>query len=88
MNDPGNPSAETDNIQGEGDYEAADRYREGVRDFIKSSDIEKLAENAEPQSPTEIQDLARAEKSGRSRSKGDDPADVGIMYTEPGEKTK
>jgi hypothetical protein len=88
MNNPGKPSEETDKVQGEGDYEAADRYRDGVTDFIKGSDIKKLAEDAEPKSPAEVQDLARAEKSGRSRSKGDDSADVGIMYTKPGDKNK
>jgi hypothetical protein len=71
-------------VQGEGDYEAARRYREEVQQFIDKSDVAGIAREARPQSAQEARDLALAEEEARSRSKGEDPADVGIMY--PGRK--
>jgi hypothetical protein len=68
-------------IQGEGDYQAAERYRGEVAAFIKTADIEKLAKQAKPQSPKEARDQDLAERAGKGHSKGDDPADVKIMYT-------
>ena len=72
-------------VQGEGDYEAASRYREEVKEFVSTADIDALAKQAAPASPKEARDLALAEDSGRDRSKGDDAADPGIMY--PGRKS-
>ena len=71
-------------VQGEGDYEAARRYREELTDFVSKSDIDQLARQAAPGSAREARDLALAEDSGRDRSKGDDAADPGLMY--PGRK--
>jgi hypothetical protein len=71
-------------VQGEGDYQAAHRYRKEVNDFLAHADVEKLAKKAEPQSAREARDLALAADRGLQRSKGDDPADVGAMY--PGRK--
>lgn len=74
-----------DHVQGEGDYEAADRYREEVKEFVSQADIDALAHQAAPASAKEARDLALAEDSGRDRSKGDDAADPAIMY--PGRKS-
>jgi hypothetical protein len=74
-----------DNVQGEGDYEAADRYREEVKQFVSKADIDALAQQAAPASAKEARDLALAEDRGRDRSKGEDAADPGIMY--PGRKS-
>jgi hypothetical protein len=71
-------------VQGEGDYEAAKRYRDKVTEFVKHSDVEDLARKANPLSPREARDDALAEENARGRSKGDDPADVGIMYPHQG----
>jgi hypothetical protein len=71
-------------VQGEGDYDAARRYRENVTDFVNKGEVEKLAEKAQPLSAKDAREMALAEESARARSKGDDPADVGIMY--PGKK--
>jgi len=68
-------------VQGEGDYDAARRYREKVGDFVKHAHIDKLAEDAKPVSAQEESDLTAAEDRGRIRSKGDDPADSEIMST-------
>jgi len=72
-------------LQGEGDYQAARRYREEVTDFVSRADIDALAHEAAPDSAKEARDLALAEERGRDRSKGDDAADAGIMY--PGRKS-
>jgi hypothetical protein len=85
--DPAQPvtSPEQGNIQGEGDYDAARRYRKEVKDFLDKSDVGQLAEEAAPKSAKEARELALAEESGESRSKGDVPSDVRAMY--PGQRT-
>jgi hypothetical protein len=73
-------SESDDKLQGEGNYDAARRYREKVTDFVKHADVEKLAQQTQSRTPKEARDDALAEDQGRVRSRGDDPADVGIMY--------
>ncbi len=81
---PKTPAASEAKNQGEGDYEAARRYREEVGEFLDHSNVEQIAKRAAPKSALEARELALAEERGRDRSKGDDPADVGAMY--PGRK--
>jgi hypothetical protein len=69
-----------DKVQGEGNYEASRRYREGVTEFLAHADVEDIAHKAAPSSPLEARELALAAEKGQLRSKGDDPADVGAMY--------
>jgi hypothetical protein len=71
-------------VQGEGDYEAAKRYRKEVEDFLAHADVEAIAKDAAPQSAMEARELALAADRGQRRSKGDDPADVRAMY--PGKR--
>jgi hypothetical protein len=66
---------DTQSVQGEGDYEAARRYRKEVEDFVQQSDVEKIARNRVAGSAAEERDLAMAEEQARSRSKGDNPRD-------------
>jgi len=61
-------------IQGEGNYEAAEEYGEAQRKFVKSGKVEAAARNAKPKSPAEAKDMERAEEAGRSHAKGEDPA--------------
>ncbi len=72
-------------LQGEGDYEAARRYREEVKEFLEHNDVEEQARAAAPDSPKQERELALAEEQAKDRSKGDDPVDVGLMY--PGRTT-
>ena len=87
-----NPSQTPDNggqrgpVQGEGDYEASRRYREELREFLKHSNVDDRAHAAKPDSAKQERELALAEEQGKSRSKGDDPADVGLMY--PGKRAE
>jgi phage I-like protein len=68
-------------VQGEGDYNAARRYRDNLTKFVNKADIDALASQAAPLSAKEARELALADERARARSKGDDPADVGIMYS-------
>ncbi len=61
-------------LQGEGNYEAARRYRESVKSFVDSGQVEAAAGEAAPKTAQEQQDLIDAEKVGESHSKGEDPA--------------
>jgi uncharacterized protein involved in copper resistance len=56
-------------VQGEGDYEAARRYRKDVKDFVEQADIDKAAREAAPRSPEEQKELDEAERAGRSHAK-------------------
>jgi hypothetical protein len=67
-------------VQGEGNYEASRRYREGVTEFLAHANVEDIAHKAAPSSPMEARELALAADKGQQRSKGDDPADVAAMY--------
>jgi hypothetical protein len=59
-----------DGMQGEGNYEAARRYRKDVDGFVKSADIDKAAHDAAPKSDREAKEMAQAEEAGRERKKG------------------
>ncbi len=72
--------ASGDKVQGEGNYEASRRYREGVNEFLAHANVEDIARKAAPSSPLEARELALAADKGQLRSKGDDPADVAAMY--------
>jgi hypothetical protein len=84
QNQPSRPNpadqAQGDRVQGEGNYEASRRYREGVTEFLAHADVEDIADKAAPESPLEAREMALAAEKGQLRSKGDDPADVGAMY--------
>ena len=60
-----------DQVQGEGDYEAARRYDKSVEDFAKSGKVEPAAKAAAPKSKEEAEELKRAEEAGKSHSKGE-----------------
>lgn len=56
-------------IQGEGDYEAARRYRAGAERYARTADVRRAAREAAPHSEAEADELERAEALGRSRGK-------------------
>jgi hypothetical protein len=66
------------NIQGEGDYEAARRYRKEVKDFVDTADIDKAARDAAPKSPADQKAMDEAERVGRSHSKGGKERDMDL----------
>jgi len=63
-----------DQVQGEGDYESARKFNQAEREFVKSGAAEKAAHRAEPKSDAEALEMLRAEKIGRSHSKGEGKA--------------
>ena len=60
-----------DEVQGEGDYEAARRYDKAARDFAESGKVEPAAHEAAPDSPAQAEEMKRAEEIGKSHSKGE-----------------
>jgi hypothetical protein len=60
--------------QGEGDYEAARRYRKRTDEYVENNDIEKAAVRAAPETAAEAEDMKAAEAAGKKRAKGEDPA--------------
>lgn len=64
----------TNQVQGEGDYEAARRYDKAQKEFVESGQVDDAAAAAAPRSKQEEQAMEQAEEAGRSRAKGEDPA--------------
>lgn len=56
--------------QGEGNYDAARRYDEKTREFVKSGRVEQAARDAEPKTDDEADGLRQAEEEGRAHAKG------------------
>ncbi len=73
MNKPSKTVPPTDTVQGEGDYDAARRYDKAAHEFAESGKVEEAARDAKPTSAEEADDLRRAERAGKSHSKGEDP---------------
>jgi len=65
--------------QGEGDREAAERYEESTKRFIRSGQVKEATEKARAQNPKEA---GEAEEKGKARAKAEDPA------VRPGSKSK
>jgi hypothetical protein len=61
-------------VQGEGDYQAARRFRKRSEEYVENNDIEKAALRAAPETSQEAEDLKAAEAAGKKRAKGEDPA--------------
>lgn len=76
-NEPADKASEdhssSPDLQGEGNYDAARRYNEGLRRHVRGADIDQEARDAAPTDPSEARDLERAEREGRSHSKEEDP---------------
>lgn len=71
-------NTEKPEVQGEGDYEAARRYRKEVTDYVDSADIDKAAHDAAPRSPDEQREMDEAEREGRSHSKAGKERDMNL----------
>ena len=66
------------NVQGEGDYEAARRYREDAKEFLDKDEVDKAAHDAAPKSPDEQREMDEAERTGRSHSKAGKERDMSL----------
>jgi hypothetical protein len=56
-------------VQGEGDYDAARRYRRRTEEFVATHDVPATARAAAPSSASEEKGMLEAEKVGRSHAK-------------------
>jgi hypothetical protein len=56
-------------LQGEGNYQAARRYRAGAERFVRSADVAAAARRAAPRNESEAEELEAAEDEGRARGK-------------------
>ena len=60
-------------VQGEGDYASDRRYRASAQSFVASGKAAAAAASAKPPTQREQEELRRAEITGQSHSKGEDP---------------
>lgn len=72
MNQP--QSIGNNDLQGEGNYDAARRYDKAQREFVESGQVDDAARKSAPQNADEAQQLRRAEREGKSHAKEEDPA--------------
>lgn len=71
-------NTEKPDVQGEGNYDAARRYREDVKDFLDKGEVDQAAHEAAPKSPDEQREMEEAERAGRSHSKGGKERDMSL----------
>ena len=61
-------------IQGEGNYDAARKYNSAQRKFVADGKVAAAAQAAAPRSDAESRDMMAAEEEGRRRAREEDPA--------------
>lgn len=73
MNQKARHPAQDDQVQGEGNIDAARRYNAGLRKHLKSGDSAAEARQAAPQDKAKAAELERAERRGKERAREEDP---------------
>jgi hypothetical protein len=63
-----------DKVEGEGSYSGTKDYNQRTKKFVDSGKVDEAARDAEPQSEEEKHAMQKAERIGRQRAKGEDPA--------------
>ena len=63
-----------DKVEGEGSYTGSKDYNERTRKFVESGKVEDAARDAEPKSADEKHAMQKAERLGKQKAKGEDPA--------------
>jgi hypothetical protein len=61
-------------VEGEGSYSGTKAYNQRTKKFVNSGKVDDAAREAEPKSEEEKHAMQKAERIGRSRAKGEDPA--------------
>jgi hypothetical protein len=69
---------------GEGNYKATRQYNDGVKEHMQHHDIEREARAAEPRTAADEQEMERAERVGRSKSRGEGAAPDGNAANDSG----
>jgi hypothetical protein len=63
-----------DQVEGEGSYTGTKDYNQRTKKFIESGKVEDAARKASPQSEEDARAMQKAERVGKQRAKGEDPA--------------
>lgn len=63
-----------DQVEGEGSYKGSKDYNERTKKFVDSGKVDQAARDAEPKSTEEAHQMEKAERIGKGRAKGEDPA--------------
>ena len=63
-----------DKVEGEGSYSGTKDYNERTKKFVQSGKVDQAAHDAEPKSEEEKHQMQKAERIGKDRAKGEDPA--------------
>lgn len=63
-----------DGVEGEGSYSGSKDYNARTKKFVDSGKVDKAAQDAEPKSEEEKHAMQKAERIGKQRAKGEDPA--------------
>ena len=63
-----------DGVEGEGSYKGSKDYNARTQKFVDSGKVDQAAKDAEPKSEEEKHALQKAERIGKQRAKGEDPA--------------
>ena len=66
--------AQKDKVEGEGSYSGSKDYNERTRKFVDSGKVEDAARKAQPKSDQEKHAMQKAERLGKEKAKGEDPA--------------
>ena len=66
--------APKDRVEGEGSYSGSKDYNERTEKFVESGKVDDAARRAAPQSEEEKHAMQKAERLGKKRAKGEDPA--------------
>jgi len=65
---------DNEGVEGEGSYSGSKDYNERTEKFVKSGKVDKAAHDAAPKSEEEKHAMQKAERIGKQRAKGEDPA--------------
>jgi hypothetical protein len=63
-----------DKVEGEGSYSGSKDYNERTRKFVESGKVDEAARDAKPESSQEQHAMQKAERLGKEKAKGEDPA--------------
>jgi hypothetical protein len=63
-----------DKVEGEGSYTGSKDYNERTKKFVDSGKVDEAAKEAKPRSEQEAHEMKKAERVGKQRGKGEDPA--------------
>ena len=66
--------APKDRVEGEGSYSGSKDYNQRTEKFVESGKVDDAARRAAPKSEEEKHAMQKAERLGKKRAKGEDPA--------------